>query len=156
MSIKSLGSKGSGGSGNKAVPNLKSTLASCDKCLVTVCTHFGKKGEKSGFLTNIPNVINRLEDLKRVLEQIVQVSSENPSPHLLDSQASFVSILNMLKDNLKDLIYYADDYNKRNVLTRSVVGSKIKEKVDIILNSMTGHTRLIENLAHTHNMNLMN
>ena len=66
-----------------------------------------------------------------------------------------MKILNQIKENLNQFIYYAEDYNKCNVLKKTFKVGKIREKTKIIMGSFQGHIRLIENLANQHNIQIM-
>lgn len=52
-----------------------------------------------------------------------------------------------MKENLKELQYYADDFHKRNVITQKTKGSSIRHKMSITASSIANYTRLIESLT---------
>ena len=109
------------------------------------------QGEDSGSLDCIPSVIVKLKDLDSVMAKVSVVSKDNLSPHTLDTQPSFVTACNELKDNIKNILYYAEDYNKHNWVTKKVVAGKIKGKMSQIISNMANYTRMVESLAFTHN-----
>mmetsp|Transcript_17020 Transcript_17020/g.26282 ORF Transcript_17020/g.26282 Transcript_17020/m.26282 type:complete len:124 (+) Transcript_17020:153-524(+) len=96
-------------------------------------------------------VVAKLKQMSAMFEKILKVSPDNPCPHNLDSQPSVVEILNNMKEKLKDVEHYAEDYKKRNFVTRKAVASKTKKKLDNIINNLATYMRLLENVAFTHN-----
>jgi len=52
-------------------------------------------------------------------------------------------VCNGVKDDMKDLMYYADDYNKRNFAVKPMVSGKIKTKINEHINSLASYTRLM-------------
>ena len=91
-------------------------------------------------------------ELETLLKKIATPDRKNnQSPHTLDQQPSFVSACNQMKESLKELMYYAQDYNKHNFMTKKIVAKKINKKMNVILNTMSNYTRMVDNLAFTHN-----
>jgi len=48
-------------------------------------------------------------------------------------------------------MYYAQDFNKNNFMTKKIKAGKINKKMNVILNTMSNYTRMIDNLSFTHN-----
>jgi len=40
-------------------------------------------------------------------------------------------------------MYYAQDYNKHNFMTKKIVGKKINKKMNVILGTMCNYSRMI-------------
>jgi hypothetical protein len=65
----------------------------------------------------------------------------------LDSSPSFIKILEDIKENLNEIKYYAEDFSKRNAITKKTKGSSIRHKLKAICYSLNNYTHLIESLA---------
>lgn len=100
------------------------------------------------------DAIDKVQALGAVLERLHTPAKDNPSPHTLDTQTVFVNALNTIKENLNDLKYYAEDFGKRNAVGKQFQAKKIKEKVNVRLDSIATHTMLLDNMAQAHNQAL--
>ncbi len=128
---------------NKPTPNLKSLQVQSEKCLLTIQSSFGIKGEKASSLKVLPEAIIKIEALKKIIVKIVSPTVDNPSPYQFDQLPAVVPIINQLKDNLKDIVYYCEDYNKRNFFGRQANQKKINEKMGVQVDAMSNHTQFL-------------
>lgn len=103
----------------------------------------------------MPTVIKKIKELKDVLKKAAAPSNDNPSPHLLDTQPSFVTTCNSIKENLTQITYQAEQANKRGFIALRTNAKSTKSKLDLQIGSLTGYTRLMSNLVYTHNQNVL-
>lgn len=95
--------------------------------------------------------MEKVRDLLATFKKISTASEENLHPYMLDSQSSFVPVCNNIKDCLKELTYYANDFHNRNFMGKAMQAKKIKAKVNHHLGSLVAFVRLSESLSYNHN-----
>lgn len=146
---------GSNFAAGKQAPNMKSALKQCEIAMQALTTGFGAQGQDSGALAKVPkDAIDKVGKLQQTLEKLLVPSKDNPNPYQLDSQVAFVNAINSLKEDLNDVKYYAGDFKKRGFVEKQLMGTKIKEKLNLRLDSIAMQTMMIDNMAQKHNENL--
>jgi hypothetical protein len=92
-------------------------------------------------------VCNVIEDLKKVLNKGT-ISAE------LDASHPFIKILKTVTENLGELKHYAEDYHKRNAISKKIIGSSLRHKMKALSLSLANDTHLIESLSMLSNSRL--
>lgn len=121
---------------SKPTPNMKSAKVFVAKAVMCLETNFGRKLDRGSPLDIFQEVLEKLQNVDRVLKQLTTVGDRNPVPHLLDAQPSFIPAVNKLKDAIEGIQKYIDDYLKRNMVGKKVQASSITKKIRLYIDTM--------------------
>ena len=100
--------------------NTKGTLDKTETVIELVNKEMPNEKQTTG-------VLGKLKTLKLTLQRV----SQRCSPEF-DGSAAYVCILDEVKDNLRDLEYYVNDFVKTNFLRKKTKGSDIRKKMTMI------------------------